>query len=1077
MSGRLLHIKNNTGNLFFTPDAILKSNSNKIDINCENEIKITSNKIINLEGNLTQLNSNSVQLYSYDNDDEKAIFIKNEEKDGKTLGGITVISGEKGHNIHSFGNINLNSKSGTINIGKSQLDFELLDSSENTLENTEVENLTQNIIIESLKKISLNTEDFYTIASDSIHFISQSGEINFGSNVGESFLKIDDNLLLINKQTNYTDDNYTVDIDIKNNEENLRQVNNDGIRVNSLQPELNSQILLNNNIDENINLGITSSNSINHSSFFGNPFNAYHKDQYLLSSHLALNKSIYFTESKQHVLLMDKPFYCLTDLNHHSNFEIKAELNSTEIVSSSSSSPTSYQYKIFIVNNNQFKWCKYDYNTSISYVSDDIIDIKKDNKINIDHGTISITFPVINGYSESDYWMFNVIFKTKTNVNLKLPKQSCRYVNNNISYLSTNSADLKLETNNYQRINIGSQGGISIGSNAAIPYTTKIDSNLESVNNISNNALSYHTIPLKREGGYLCCYESMNGNNLNSNLYLDTYLEEGEKNLLYPTIKVNSINSGFNSNPYITYLNSDINVSDGSIRNTNNKYDFIIVWSRKEKDNAIYSLFCNIFSNGKKKKSFDIPLATTYNNEELLSLKATQISNSTVLITWSGEDKNINNFSIFGLLIDKGGNIIKERFVLSEISNNSYYNPQIMLLNKKNNEVIVFYEEKYETLYKLKYKVIDFNKNLKINQEKYLLSSIGPTKIIKINNNYLVSLYDNLSTQNHKLVRNIIDSNKTQDYYLSILDSQKYKINKIENNIIYINDTSPFSENQLVDIYLNEKLIAKTAITLVNKDNLITTATKNSYLASYKLSYKLELNDFYLHNSKYNLINQTNEILSINKPPLIFGLENESLLAIISHCDNSIENIDILNYNFNFLNNNTLLTSYYDIESINIMDIQSSSVLTYIENNELKMKHIQFKDETINMCDNIKYYKNRGHIMFGISNESNSWNTSRFHLEGSYSSSIKTIKSDYKLTNQDNTILADTSNQNIIISIDNDHRYYGRYYTIKLISDKNKVIIKSSNNNSYIDGQKELSLDKIYQKITIQSDGFNWYIL
>ena len=31
-------------------------------------------------------------------------------------------------------------------------------------------------------------------------------------------------------------------------------------------------------------------------------------------------------------------------------------------------------------------------------------------------------------------------------------------------------------------------------------------------------------------------------------------------------------------------------------------------------------MFCNIFSNGKKKKSFDIPLGTTYNNEELLSL-------------------------------------------------------------------------------------------------------------------------------------------------------------------------------------------------------------------------------------------------------------------------------------------------------------------------------------------------------------------------------------------------------------------------------------------------------------------------
>ena len=198
-------------------------------------ILVNCNNIYSLKSNYYNLESQSnINLISNKNSNDAIILSSNNQN-----GGILLNTNKGGLNINcNQGPFNLNVNNQNINIGSDK---------------------TNSISFESLEKISMNSEDFYLITSDSINFLSQTGNINFGSQVGESFIKSENYNLLLNKNTSNLNRRLDIQVD---EESSLKGYN--GININSINKELSSDIILDNKLQ------ITYENDTNFNSYSNN---------------------------------------------------------------------------------------------------------------------------------------------------------------------------------------------------------------------------------------------------------------------------------------------------------------------------------------------------------------------------------------------------------------------------------------------------------------------------------------------------------------------------------------------------------------------------------------------------------------------------------------------------------------------------------------------------------------------------------------------------------------------------------------------------------------------------------------
>lgn len=1132
MSGRLLNINNTSGTLYFSPSAEFSSNANKINLYSKKDINfITDKTTISLTPNKFISKTQNNQLISINNSNEDAILLKNEEYEG----GITEESGKAGHHIISKGSINLNAIKGDINIGSIILDLD----NNNEFENTDDNNLTNNITLESLHKITLNTEDFYTIASDNIQFISESGQIEFGNKINSPFIKINNNKLLINSNGNIHNDNcdldinnnYILDINLENNKYLLKNDNQDGIKINSSYQDINPILALNNDItNNNINLGM-STYSNNENTFYAYIENKYIYINYLYYELIKTTPSnlIYFEKDKKEITINKNDFECnISSIFQSSNFQIKVSIIEPTFISYSNIHQyISKQYKIEIVENNQFIYYTYNLNDrkNIDNSNDkNNPDCKGDNnkfkiqkKSEID-GYINIEFPVEKGYNIGDYWIFEIVYKLKTdNYNDKdLSLQRCYFIDkkqetkNNISYLSTlNNTDLHLKTNSYPRIKLHNQGGISISTNqCSSPHTFNLDTNLEKRNHVLTNIINYD-LQYTQYNGYFIVYEYKIDDNY-SNIILERYLEEGQIDYNFKKIQVNNNQDGLHQNPNITYLNHEDD-------------NYIITWSKYNSNSNSYNLYYQIFINNKPIKLFSIPIGITFNDDNNLNLNTIVINDNTILITWSGEDNNLHNYSIYGILVDYRGNIIKSRFQISNNTENSYYNPQPYRIN--NEEYIIFYQEKQQSqdnidnvyIYKNKYKYININKNVGNIEEIYLFSSYSPINILYTTDEYgetyiYILFNDNLTTSNYKQYCDeelyiFHDKNsKTKNLYQidddckiknlnQIEDDYKYKIKKIEKNIIYLDDEENqnhnyndiFNQGDTVKIYngkYDSVFVNTSKIISIDNNKLIFDNTSSFNINL--LEYTLDSNKLRLDCIEPCIISELQNDLTSN-----YQLEtikntnsNDSTLFIITCIVNKYnihylllnnEHNEIKQYSINDFSN-------YEKKDLKLLKLKSSLLYSWIENNNLIVKHIDSITPTLNLYDHIKYNKSRNNLIIGGSDNSKEYKklllNSTLHINGSKSSIFKIIDKNYTPTFDDNIIYVVSVLNNIIITLDNNESFYGIIYTIKLIRGKNNnVIITTSSDSSLIDGKKNIILNKEYEKVTIQYTGFHWFII
>lgn len=103
---------------------------------------------------------------------------------------------------------------------------------------------------------------------------------------------------------------------------------------------------------------------------------------------------------------------------------------------------------------------------------------------------------------------------------------------------------------------------------------------------------------------------------------------------------------------------------------------------------------------------------------------------------------------------------------------------------------------------------------------------------------------------------------------------------------------------------------------------------------------------------------------------------------------------------------------------------------------------------------------------------------STVQVSGSLSMTITTVTSNYTLTGNDNTVLANTTSGALTITLPAPANFSGRIYTIKKIGtggiDNDLTITPASGT---IDGGSSYKIYNDWTYVTLQTDGTNWYII
>lgn len=1017
MTNRILSAVNNDGFFKFNTNGTLTSNSLSISLNSKSDLGCLAKNNINLESEYLKLTSLDTKIKS-----------SNINLNGcKTI----ILKCQNDELLLDEGNILLNSSNGIINIGK---------ISENT------EELTHSIGLEALRKITFNSEDIYGIASDSIHFISQSGDISFGSNMEKPFIKFENDNMVLNQISSST--NRILDINI-DKDDNINDYQSNGILIKSDHPSLTPDIQILNNNKQSINMGINTSHS-NNSIIYNKTHLGYQEGYYLynlgcyyISSEYTKQLSYYFSNNnKQCFQIENTEDIIISEIIENSDFQIKVELTEDykkELINNINKKSTStILIKKYVIeidnqqnnNNFTFRW-KFEKENDFKKENSNI-EITK-SPILIDNNNISILFSVLSGYEIGDNWSFNLIQKLKVseefNSNHIMPFYVCfnninttTNIKNTKGYLMTSNNDLLIASTETPNINkehilISRDNGIKMQTTSLIIEKPEINNIIYNIDNIidANSQLDNKwnidkdCIPYNNDDGYLVVWCSSNKSK--NNIYLERFLNNG---LNYPKTKreiVNIQRGAILKSPSLAFIDK---ISEPI---------FIVAWASLENQNQqnssnIYNIYANIFINNKKKKGFDIPISRFYNNSDNIGLKCLGLTNNTFLIIWYGANNNVDYYKLYGLIIDINGNIVKQTFLISEDN---------QLGNVSNPHIVLF-------------------------RENQLFSVIYNLEIITNTNN------------NDREVSNNI-------YY----------------NIFNFEGTSRLKENSSLKSKHLTSVLNKNLISCCYKDANIYLGVCNKENKNSILKYKLNIEKDNTGIIKYglNLINThlLNDLNTLgitiqitNNNHLFISMINKDNQIVYSLINNDLSKYLIYNTNFTNTYSNKYCLSSFKFNN----DIEDGLVLSWIENKTIIKKRVDLYNPLLNLLNDTKSYikvSKRGNIHLGESRLSE-WNTSTLSINGSLSTNIKHInKETYILNEKDNVIICHT-NENINkikINLDNNHTFYGRIYKIKKVGSVGVVEIKSLNNQ--IDKLYEMITLKNNEAIELQSDGVDWYIL
>ena len=631
VTGTSLNI--NSGNLLFNNDSKyscisqsynIKSNSTYV-LNASNNININTSS-----GNYgVNVNDGELRLTSLGNL-SNAIIIEATN----TNGGILQTAGLGGiHLTTSNGDIDLLSKGADINIGVSSV-------------GTPAINQTQNINMECFNNYNLNSGDMYFVSSDVISFISQTGDIQFGtSSNGNPIIKFENGNLLINQITSNLD--YQLDVAITDSSNNKDGYN--GIVVNTKLSNVAADITLqtSNTLGDGTQciLSIGSFGSDNTQAIFntymayqtsnivirvdGNSYNSNSLDpnngkDFIYSD---IGRKIYWSQTKRQDTITGLSS-TITTVNDASNVTI----------SGTYTGETSRVYLLMIDSlgtPDTFKWSNNGGNT----YQQQLIPLTL-SPITLEYG-ISVTFTSTTGFLYNQQFTFQTkitaLVTNTTSIPIPEPLQILQPF---YSYINTTTpSDIVIKTNNNEKMRITGDGAIGIQQN--IPRASiDLNSNYNSINHVNQMITGYQINPsigYLESGGYIVVWNSNDiaGPVNHFDVIAQRYMADGSR--YGNNFQVNVTGQNNQSFPSIA----------GHKLQASNHY--CIAWTSNDNITTLYNIYCQIYHNNLPIRAFDIQIDSSNNN--ISNARVAGLYNGNYIIVWDKDD-GTGKYNCFGCIIN-----------------------------------------------------------------------------------------------------------------------------------------------------------------------------------------------------------------------------------------------------------------------------------------------------------------------------------------------------------------------------------------------------------------------------------------
>ena len=654
-----LEAKNTSGRLYFDSIANYSATLSSLSTHSNSFYTITSKDNINIEtysGNLNIISDNGTLILNSNANTSNAIIIEATNSNG----GILETAGSGGINLLTYSNgaINLLSHGSNINIGVSPI-------------GTLAELQTQNVNIESFNNFSVSSGDIYFVSSDVISFISNTGDIQFGtSSNGAPIIKFENGNVLINQSTSNLD--YQLDIAITHTCNNRDGYN--GVVLNSTISNVAADITLqtSNTIGDGSqcilslgSFGLDNTQAIfqkylayqtgnvvirlDGPSYSPNLIDSGFGHDFLYSD---IGRQIYWNDTKK-----------IDTILSISSLIMPTSDSSNIVVSGTYIGNTSRVYLIQIDSvgtPNTFKWS----NSGGANFQDIYVPLNNITPIELDSG-LSVLFTATTGFSYNQQFTFQTKITAIVNDTNSIAIPEIMHTLQPFhSYIETTTpSDIVIKTNSSEKLRITGDGSISIQQKMPTA-ALDLNSNYNKVILVNQTVPGYQlnpTLAYLEYGGYIITWNSQDtaGATLDFNVMAQRYMSDGTK---YGT--------NFYVNNNTLHNQSFPSVAGAKTHNSNH---YIIVWASNDTTSNLYNVYCQIYHNNIPIRNYDIQLDST-NISPLTTIqlypRCAGLYNGNYVIVWASDDSGSGVYVINGCIIgdDDDGTIIVNKFQISTAS-------------------------------------------------------------------------------------------------------------------------------------------------------------------------------------------------------------------------------------------------------------------------------------------------------------------------------------------------------------------------------------------------------------------------
>ena len=640
--GTSLNIKeNNNGNLTFSSDTKYKCVSSSYDIRTNSTYTLNSTNNIKLNsdnGNIAvNVNSGELKLTSLGNL-SNAIILEATHANG----GILQTAGTAGITLNTTdGNIDLLSKGSNINIGVSPI-------------GTSSSNQTQNLNMECFNDYNLNSGDMYFVSSDIISFVSQTGDIHFGtSSDGTPIIQFQNQNLLVNQSTSALD--YQLDVAVT--EESSDKLGYNGIVVNTKLSNVAADLTLqtSNTLGDGTQCILSmGSFGINNNKAILETYTSYQTNNVItrVDGDTYNPKSLNVNNGKDFTINdVGKSIYwettgrldTITGLS--SNVTTISDASNVTI-SGSYTGETSRVYLLQIDSlstpNNTFRWS----NDGGNIYQKQLIPITL-SAIPLEDG-LSATFTKISGFTYNQEFIFQTKITALVSNTTSIPiPEPLHILQPYHSYINTTTpSDIVIKTNDKEKMRITADGSISI--NQHYPKATlDINSNYNKIMHVNETITGFQINPAityLESGGYVLVWNSQHttGGSTHYDIFAQRYMADGSK---------------YDTNFMVNTEENDTTQTVPSITGTKTQHSnhYLISWKSYNSTNSKYYVYSKIYHNNNSITAFDIE--TRISSNTIDNVNCAGLYNGNYIIVWA-EDNGSGKYTIYGKIIDDSGNFI-----------------------------------------------------------------------------------------------------------------------------------------------------------------------------------------------------------------------------------------------------------------------------------------------------------------------------------------------------------------------------------------------------------------------------------